>query len=144
MATANQAQSQNPPGQEVSSTSNPARGQSPIEAALQGQRPGALDPAQLLVTPCGTNQWLENSIPESFNESKYKSWFRNLKLDNATKQTIEKNIVAVDNWWQNQPEEAEATIHRVAVCSGVPPSKIKSGHNENLLKVLTVALTMTS
>ena len=50
----------------------------------------------------------------------------------------------MDNWWQNQPEAAEATIHRVAVCLGISPGKIKSGHNENLLKVMTVALTMTS
>ena len=117
MATANQTQNQNPPGQEVSSSSNSMRGQSSIEAALHGQRPVAFDPSQLLVAPGGTNQWLENNIPESFNESKQKSWFRNLKLDNATKQTIEKNIDAVDNWWKNQPEEAEATIHGVAVCS---------------------------
>ena len=143
-ATANQAQIQNPPAQDGSSASNPNRVQSPIEAAFQGQRPVAFDPAQLLVTPGSTNQWLENNIPESFSESKYKSWFKNLKLDNATRQAIERNIVAVDNWWQTQPDEAEATIHRVAVCSGVPPAKIKSGHNENLLKVLTVALTMTS
>ena len=41
-------------------------------------------------------------------------------------------------------QNAEATIHRVAVCSGIPPAKIKSGQNENLLKVLTVALTLTA
>ena len=122
----------------------PPRVQSPIEAALQGQRPAAFDPAQLLVSPGSNNQWLESNMIESLSDSKYKSWFKNLKLDNATRQTIERNIVAVDNWWQNQPEEAEATIHRVAVCSGIPPAKIKSGQNENLLKVLTVALTMTA
>ncbi len=81
---------------------------------------------------------------ESLSDTKYKSWFKNLKLDNATRQTVERNIVAVDHWWENQPEDAEATIHRVAVCHGIPPSKIKSGQNENLLKVLTVALTMTA
>ena len=120
------------------------RVQSPIEAALQGQRPAVFDPAQLLVSPGSNNQWLENNMIESLSESKYKAWFKSLKLDNATRQTIERNIVAVDNWWQNQPDEAEATIRRVAVCSGIPPAKIKSGHNENLLKVLTVALTMTA
>ena len=81
---------------------------------------------------------------ESLSDTKYKSWFKNLKLDNATRQTVARNIVAVDHWWENQPEDAEATIHRVAVCSGIPPAKIKSGQNENLLKVLTVALTMTA
>ena len=144
-ANNNQNQNQNSPAQDGPSAANPNpnRVQSPLEAAFQGQRPVAFDPAQLLVAPGSTNQWLENNLPESFSESKYKTWFRNLKFDIATRQTIERNIVAVDNWWQNQPEEAEATIHRVAVCSGVPPSKIKSGHNENLIKVLTVALTMT-
>ena len=120
------------------------RVQSPIEAAFQGQRPTVFDPAQLLVSPGSNNQWLENNMIDSLSDSKYKSWFKNLKLDNATRQTIERNIVAVDNWWRKQPEEAEATIHRVAVCSGIPPAKIKSGQNENLLKVLTVALTMTA
>ena len=143
-AAANNNQNQNSPAHDGPSAANPNRLQSPLDAAFHGQRPVAFDSAQLLVAPGSTNQWLENNLPESFSESKYKSWFRNLEFDIATRQTIERNIVAVDNWWQNQPEDAEATVHRVAVCSGVPPSKIKSGHNENLLKVLTVALTMTS
>ena len=138
-ASSPQAQAPAPEGQ-----ATPSRIQSSLEAAFQGQRPTAFDPAQLLVSPGSNNQWLENNMLESFSDSKYKAWFKNLKLDNATRQTIERNMVAVDNWWQNQPEEAEATIHRVAVCSGVPPAKIKSGQNENLLKVLTVALTMTA
>ena len=143
-AAANNNQNQNSPAHHGPSAANPNRIQPPLAAAFQGQRPVAFDPAQLLVTPGSTNQWLENNLPESFGEPKYKSWFGNLKFDIAIRQTIERNIVAVDNWWQNQPEDAEATIHRVAVCSGAPSSKIKSGHNENLLKVLTVALTMTS
>ena len=132
------------PAQAPEAPSPSPRVQSPIEAAFQGQRPTVFDPAQLLVSPGSNNQWLENNMIDSLSDSKYKSWFKNLKLDNATRQTIERNIVAVDNWWQNQPEEAEATIHRVAVCSGIPPAKIKSGQNGNLLKVLTVALTMTA
>ena len=122
----------------------PSRVQSPLAAAFQGQRPAAFDPAQLLVSPGSNNPWLESNMIESFSDSKYKMWFKNLKLDNATRQTVERNIVAVDHWWENQPEDAEATIHHVAVCSGIPPAKIKSGQNENLLKVLTVALTMTA
>ena len=132
------------PAQAPEAPSPSPRVPSPIEAALQGQRPTAFDPAQLLVSPGSNNQWLENNMIDTLSDSKYKSWFKNLKLDNATRQTIERNIVAVDNWWQSQPDEAEATIHRVAVCSGIPPAKIKSGQNENLLKVLTVALTMTA
>ena len=127
-----------------SSSQPPSRVQSPLEAAFQGQRPVAFDPAQLLVTPGGTNQWLENNMPEAFSDAKYKAWYKGLKLDINSRQTVERNIVAMDNWWQNQPDTAESTIHRVAVCSGISPSKIKSGQNENLLKVLTVALTMTA
>ena len=123
---------------------HPGRVQSPLEAAFQGHRPVAFDPAQLLVTPGGTNQWLENNMPEAFSDAKYKAWYKGLKLDITSRQTVERNIVAMDNWWQNQPDTAESTIHRVAVCSGISPSKIKSGQNENLLKVLTVALTMTA
>ena len=143
-AAANQAPPPTLPAEEGSGAPNTNRVQTPIEAAFQGQRPVAFDPAQLLVTPDCTNQWLENNIPESFSDSKYKTWFKNLKLDNATRQATERNIVAVDNWWQAQPDEAEFTIHRVAVCTGVPPAKIKSGQNNNLLTVLTMALTMTS
>ena len=134
-----EAPAQAPEGQPVQH-----RVQSPLAAAFQGQRPAAFDPAQLLVSPGSNNTWLENNMIESLSDTKYKSWFKNLKLDNATRQTVERNIVAVDQWWENQPEDAEATIHRVAVCNGIPPAKIKSGQNENLLKVLTVALTMTA
>ena len=85
----------------------PSRVQSPLAAAFQGQRPAAFDPAQLLVSPGSNNPWLESNMIESFSDSKYKTWFKNLKLDNATRQTVERNIVAVDNWWENQPEDAE-------------------------------------
>ena len=134
---------QEAPAPEGNTPSPPNRVQSPIEAAFQANRPVAFDPAQLLVAPGGTNQWLENNMPESFSDTKDKTLFKTLKLDINSRQTIERNIVAMDNWWQNQPE-AEATIHRVAVCLGISPGKIKSGHNENLLKVMTVALTLTS
>ena len=61
---------------------NPSpRVQSPIEAALQGQRPAVFDPAQLLVSPGSNNQWLESNMIESLSDSKYKTWFKNLKLD---------------------------------------------------------------
>ena len=83
-------------------------------------------------------------MPESFSDSKYNAWYKALKLDITSRQTVERNIVAMENWWQNQPEAAESTIHRVAVCLGISPGKIKSGQNENVLKVRTVALAMTS
>ncbi|MCV6574282.1 MAG: hypothetical protein OIF58_00965, partial [Cohaesibacter sp.] len=98
---------------DASSSQPQGRVQSPIEAAFQGHRPVAFDPAQLLVTPGGTNQWLENNMPEAFSDAKYKAWYKGLKLDITSRQTVERNIVAMDNWWQNQPDTAESTIHRV-------------------------------
>ena len=60
---------QDAPGPEGNTPTPPNRAQSPIEAAFQGHRPVAFDPAQLLVAPGGTNQWLENNMPESFSDT---------------------------------------------------------------------------
>ena len=95
---------QEAPGPEGNTPPPPNRVQSPTEAAFQGHRPVAFDPAQLLVAPGGTNQGLENNMPESFSDTKYKTWFKTLKLDINSRQTIERHIVAMDTWWQNQPE----------------------------------------
>ncbi len=70
----------------------PSRVQSPLEAAFQGQRPAAFDPAQLLVSPGSNNQWLENNMLESFSDSKYKAWFKNLKLDNAPDKQLRETL----------------------------------------------------
>ena len=107
------------PAPEGSPQPPPNRVQSPIEAAFQGNKPVAFDPAQL--------QWLENNMPESFSDSKYKAWYKALKLDITSREIVERNIVAMHNWWQNQPEAAESTIHGVAVCLGISLGKIKSG-----------------
>ena len=145
-AKAGQVQQHETPGVESQPSPPTHRVPSPIEAALQGQRPVAFDPAQLLVTPGSTNQWLENNMPEAFSDSKYKSWFKGLKLDITSRQTIERNIVAMDNWWQNQPDTAETTIHRVAVMPWYlswqdqvrtewePPESDDSGLNYDLVR----------
>ena len=117
--------------------------QLPIGTTLQGQRPTAFESAHLLATPGGTRPRLENNTLDSSSECRYQSWFKNLKLENTTKQTIEKSITAVDNWWTTQHEGAEVTIHRMAACFGIPPSKITHGHNEHLLQILKVALNVT-
>ena len=87
-AAANQPQAPSPQAPAPEGQNPPSRVQLPIEAAFQGQRPTAFDPAQLLVSPGSNNQWLENNMIESFSDARYKAWFRNLKLDNATRQTI--------------------------------------------------------
>ena len=87
-----------------------------------------------------------NTIPTSplCRRSIYSTWFQALTLERTILETIEKNIAAVDKWWQAQPEDATTSIHRVAICFGVPLGKITSSQNEHLLKILKVAVTLTS
>ena len=87
-----------------------------------------------------------NTIPISLlrHGSIYSTWFQALTLERTILGTIEKNIAAVDKWWQAQPDGATTSIHRVAICFGVPLGKITSRQNENLLKILMVAVTLTS
>ena len=69
-AAANQPPASSPQAPTPEGQATPSRVQSPIEAAFQGQRPAAFDPAQLLVSPGSNNQWLENNMLESFSDSK--------------------------------------------------------------------------
>ena len=87
-----------------------------------------------------------NTIPTPIlcHGSIYYTWFQTLTLEGTLLGTIKKNIAAAEKWWQRQPDDAATSIHRVAVCSGVPPGKITSSQNENLLRILMVAVTMTS
>ena len=74
----------------------------------------------------------------------YINWFYNLTLERTILATIEKHIVAVDKWWQAQPEDATMSTYRLATCFGVPVSKITTGQNEHVLLILRVAVTLTS
>ena len=56
------------PAQAPEAPSPSPRVQSPIEAALQGQRPTAFDPAQLLVSPGSNNQWLESNMIDTLSD----------------------------------------------------------------------------
>ena len=95
--------SQEAPGPEGNTPPPPNRVQSPTEAAFQGHRPVAFDPAQLLVAPGGTNQGLENNMPESFSDNQVQDLVQNFELDINSRQNW-KTHVAMDTWWQNQPE----------------------------------------
>ena len=81
------------PAPEVSSQPSSRRASSPIEAALRGNKPAAFDPAQLLVTPGNINPWLQTNMPESFNDTKYKAWFKGLKLDIVCRQAIGRTLL---------------------------------------------------
>ena len=77
-------------------------------------------------------------------DSIYMNWFYTLSLEQTILGPIEKHIVAVDKWWQAQPEDASMSTYRLATCFGIPASKITTGQNEHLLLVLRVAFTLTS
>ena len=66
------------------------------------------------------------------------NWFYNLSLEQTILGTIEKHIVAVDKWWQAQPEDATMSTYRLATCFGIPVSKITAGQNEHVLLILRV------
>ena len=72
------------------------------------------------------------------------NWFYTLSLEQITLGTVEKHIVAVDKWWQAQPEAVSVSTYRLATCFGIPASKITTGQNEHLLLNLKVAFTLTS
>ena len=126
-AAANQPQAQAPAAGHQASPSAPEgpgippRVPSPIEAALQGQRPAAFDPAQLLVSPGSNNQWLENNMIDSFSESKYKAWIKNLKLDNATRQTIERKWLLTIGGKTNQKKLKLLFIELLSVLVSLQP-----------------------
>ena len=80
------------------------------------------------------------SLPK---DSVYRNWFYNLTLERTILGTIEKHIVAVDKWWQAQPDDTTMSTYRLATCFGVPVAKITSGQNEHLLLILKVAVTLT-
>ena len=77
-------------------------------------------------------------------DSIYMNWFYTLSLEQTTLGTIEKHIVAVDKWWQAQPEDVSMSTYRLATCFGIPASTITTGQNEHLLLILKVAFTLTS
>ena len=141
-STSTPADQPNPP----ETKSSPAN--SPIGQALQGQpqRSSAVSfaPSQLLVTPGSTIPWLETNQPETYTSATFNRWFQSLDLDPSTRQAPTKHFTAVEKWWQEQPDNAENTIHRVAVVSGIPVTKIKSNHTDQILKVLTIAICMAS
>ena len=58
--------------------------------------------------------------------------------------TIQVNLEKTETWWSQQPAGAVDTIQKVAIMMGIPLSLLqKSFDVNNLIKVLTVAITMT-
>ena len=67
------------------------------------------------------------------------------KTTTAQEDILEKNLEKVNEWWQNQPDDASKTIQRASVAMGIDPCKHKGAStDEVVLKVMTVALLMHS
>jgi uncharacterized protein YjaZ len=99
----------------------------------------------LLVKPGSIDPWLEANQPSSLTDTQYKKWLQDLKLPQHKMETFEKHIEKVMKRWKNQPDHASKEVQRVSVAMGIDPCKLKSSStDDNVLKVLTVALMMNS
>ena len=119
----------------------------PIGRALQGQPAASslFDPSSLLISPGSVNTWLVDNQPSSLTESQYRKWLKDLKLPQHKQDTLEKQLEKVNEWWQNQPDDASKTIQRASVAMGIDPCKHKGATTDDIvLKVMTVALLMHS
>ena len=119
----------------------------PIGRALQGQPAAStsFDPSSLLISPGSVNTWLVDNQPSSLTETQYKKWLKDLKLPQHKQDTLEKQLEKVNEWWQNQPDDASKTIQRASVAMGIDPCKHKGATTDDIvLKVMTVALLMHS
>ena len=99
----------------------------PIGRALQGQPAAStsFDPSSLLISPGSVNTWLVDNQPSSLTETQYKKWLKDLKLPQHKQDTLEKQLEKVNEWWQNQPDDASKTIQRASVAMGIDPCKHK-------------------
>ena len=119
----------------------------PIGRALQGQPAASttFDPSTLLISPGSVNTWLVDNQPTSLSDTQYTKWVKALKLPQPKQDILEKNLEKVNEWWQNQPDDASKTIQRASVAMGIDPCKHKGAStDEVVLKVMTVALLMHS
>ena len=95
-----------------------------------------------MISPGSVNSWLVANQPSSLTETQYKKWLKDPqhKLD-----TLEKQLEKVNEWWQNQPDDASKTVQRASVAMGIDPCKHKGATTDDtVLKVMTVALLMHS
>ena len=102
---------------------------SPAHSKADRPLPTAIDLSHLLYLWClgrGINGWKPISPPNCKTE--FGKWFENLALEPSARQELEKNFLAIDDWWNNQLEAAEEQVQKLAVNMGIPPSKISSSN----------------
>ena len=120
----------------------------PIQRALMGSgapAPPAFDPACILTTPRLSNVWLTDNLPSGLADRTFAKWLKDLPVSGAQRSFLVSNIAKADAWWSNQPADAIETVQKVAVMMGIPVCQLQKNFNAmNLIKVLTVAITMTN
>ena len=89
----------------------------PIVQSLRGrpQSSSTFEPSSLLVMPGSTNSWLTSNPIPTLTEAAYKQWLKDLQLPQPKLDTLNRNLTKALGWWQNQHDNAGATISRVIV-----------------------------
>jgi len=84
---------------------------------------------------------LTDNLPSGLADRTFAKWLKDLFVSDAQRNVL---VSKADTWWSNQPEDAVETIQKVAVMKGIPACQLQKNLNAtNLVKVLTVAITMT-
>ena len=116
-----------------------------LDAHFKDNLPPLRHPSTLLISPGSVNTWLVDNQPTSLSDTQYTKWVKALKLPQPKQDILEKNLEKVNEWWQNQPDDASKTIQRASVAMGIDPCKHKGAStDEVVLKVMTVTLLMHS
>ena len=88
---------------------------------------------------------LTDNLPSGLVDHTFAQWLKDLPVSDAQRNVLVSNIAKSDTWWSNQPADAVETIQKVAVMMGIAVSQLQKNFNAtNLIKALTVAITMTN
>ena len=95
--------------------------------ALQGQPAASttFDPSTLLISPGLREHLARWQSTHIIVGHQYTKWVKALKLPQPKQDILEKNLEKVNEWWQNQPDDASKTIQRASVAMGIDPCKHK-------------------
>ena len=107
------------------------------------------EPSPLLVVPGTVSTWPEeNQLATDSNDSNYYKYIMARRLQTIPQpkmDALDKNLQKALQCWQNQPDAASKTIHRVSLAMGLEPHKLKKSTTDELvIKVMTAALTLSS
>lgn len=107
--------------------------------------PPLFDPACLLTIPQLSSTWLTDNVPAGLADRTRAQWLKELPISEVQRNVLTSSIAKADTWWSNQPAEADETIQKIVVMMGIPVNLLQKTFNaSNLIKVLTVAISMTN